>query len=151
MHQLNYKQKLPVSLEKAWDFFSSPKNLKIITPPYMGFDIKSDVSEKMYEGMVISYIVRPLLNIPVKWVSKITKVEEPFMFIDEQLKGPYKIWEHKHKFKEIEGGIEAEDIIDYKLKPVFISKLVNIITVRKRLEEIFDFRRNKLEEMFGKY
>lgn len=151
MHQLYYKQKFPVSLEKAWEFFSSPKNLKIITPPYMGFDISSDISEKMYEGIIISYVVRPFLNIPVKWVSKITKVEEPHYFIDEQIKGPYKIWKHQHKFKEIEGGIEAEDIIDYKLKPEIISRPVNYLIVKKQLEEIFDYRSKKMEELFGKY
>jgi len=76
---------MPISINEAWEFFSSPANLKLITPQYMGFDITSEnADEKMYPGMIIIFNVRPLLNIPLRWVTEITQVKEPFYFVENQ-------------------------------------------------------------------
>ena len=106
MKRLKVEQFLPISLEKAWDFFSSPKNLNEITPPEMTFKILYDIPEKMYEGLMISYKVSPMLNIPLDWVTEITHIKENEFFVDEQRLGPYSIWHHEHHFKEIDGGVE---------------------------------------------
>ncbi len=150
MHTLKTVQKLPISLNEAWDFFSSPKNLKIITPPYMGFDITSGGENKMYAGQIITYIVKPVLGIPMEWVTEITHVQEPFYFVDEQRFGPYSLWHHKHFFKEIPGGVEMSDLVHYKIPLGLIGKIMNQIYIKNKLKEIFDYRYQTLENMFGK-
>ena len=97
VYQIFKKQKLPISVEEAWEFISSPNNLKTITPDYMGFDILTkDLPDKMYAGMIISYIVTPVLSIKTNWVTEITQVKELEYFVDEQRDGPYSIWHHQH-------------------------------------------------------
>jgi len=151
-HTLKVIQKLPASPDKTWDFLSSPDNLKNITPENMGFVINSEFNgEKMYPGMIISYIVKPMLGIKVKWVTEITHVQEPNYFVDEQRFGPYKFWHHKHFLKVIDGGIEMTDIVHYKLPFWFMGDLINFLFVRKKLEKIFEYRYKKLEGIFGVY
>ena len=149
MHRLIQKQFLPIDLATAWDFFSSPANLPAITPPELGFKIKSDLPEKMYPGMFIKYTVTPLLGIPLEWVTEITHVEEGRFFVDEQRVGPYAIWHHQHHFEEVEGGIHMTDIVDYKLPLGFIGNLFHNSIVKPRLDNIFEFRKKVLEEKFG--
>jgi ligand-binding SRPBCC domain-containing protein len=151
IYSLHTIQKLPISIDEAWKFFSNPKNLKIITPDYMGFDIVSGGDRPMYAGQIIQYIVKPVAGLKTKWVTEITHVNEPFHFVDEQRFGPYSLWHHKHFFREIEGGVEMEDIVDYKLPFGLIGRAVHQPVVRKKLEEIFAFRKKKLLELFGEY
>lgn len=151
LHSLTTVQKLPISIEEAWSFFSSPKNLKVITPDYMGFEITSDLGDgKMYPGQIISYIVTPVLNIPLEWVTEISHVSEPHYFVDEQRFGPYSFWHHKHFFKAIEGGVEMTDTVHYKVPFGPIGDLANVLFVKNKLKEIFDYRYQKLENLFGK-
>lgn len=151
IYTLHKKQNIPISKEEAWKFLSDPKNLKKITPEYMGFDIVSGADKEMYPGQIIEYIVRPVLGIPNKWVTEITHVVENKFFVDEQRFGPYALWHHKHFLKDIPGGVEMEDLIHYKVPFGIIGQLVNPILVRPKLEEIFEFRRKKLIELFGEY
>jgi len=151
MHQLRQTQDLPLSLKEAWDFFSSPKNLKTITPPYMGFDIVGECPDEMYEGAFIQYKVKPLFNFPTTWVTEITHVKAPHYFVDEQRHGPYKIWHHQHFFEEIEGGVRMTDIIDYRLPMGALGKVMHPIIVRKKLNEIFRYRKEKLDQLFGEF
>ncbi|MBR9830965.1 SRPBCC family protein [Acidiluteibacter ferrifornacis] len=151
MHRLSRTSRLPISLEKAWDFFSSPKNLKEITPDYMGFDITCTLPEKMYPGMIITYKVKPLLGIPIGWMTEITHIEDKKFFVDEQRVGPYTIWHHQHHFKAIEGGVEMIDTVDYVLPLGLIGRALEPILVRGKLKEIFDYREKKVEELFGKF
>lgn len=151
MHRLKRISRLPISLDKAWDFFSSPQNLKEITPDYMGFDITCELPEKMYPGMVITYKVKPLLGIPIGWMTEITHIEDKKFFVDEQRVGPYTIWHHQHHFKAIEGGVEMIDTVDYVLPLGPIGRAVEPILVRGKLKEIFDYREKKVEELFGKF
>ena len=150
MHTLIKKQKLPISPEKAWEFFSSPLNLKDITPVHMGFHIISELPEKMYPGMIIIYRVKPLLGIPVKWVTEITHLKEKEFFVDNQLYGPYRTWHHQHIFKPVPGGVEMTDIVTYKIPLGFLGKLMNRILVKQQVEKIFNYRSRVLEEKFGK-
>jgi len=149
VYRLHKKQKMPISLDLAWDFLSDPKNLKTITPDYMGFHIVSGADRSMYAGQIIQYVVTPVLGIKTTWVTEITHIVERHYFVDEQRFGPYALWHHKHFLKAIDGGIEMEDIIDYKLPFGFLGTLFHSIMVKPKLEEIFNYRAKKLEELFG--
>lgn len=151
IYTLHAKQNLPISVKEAWDFLSSPKNLKTITPDYMGFNILSGAEKPMFPGQIIQYIVTPVLGIPTKWVTEITHVKDNEYFVDEQRFGPYALWHHKHFIKEIKGGVEMEDIIDYKIPLGIIGQLAHPIIVKPKLDEIFEYRRKKLIEIFGEY
>jgi ligand-binding SRPBCC domain-containing protein len=149
LYQLRRIQKLPISLEEAWAFFSSPANLKKITPPFMGFDIISGAGQTMFQGQIIQYTVKPVLGIPVSWVTEISHVVENKYFVDNQLFGPYALWHHKHFFKEIPGGIEMEDIVDYKLPFGIFGRIAHQLLVKQKLNEIFNYREKILKERFG--
>ena len=151
-HSIKTVQKIPVSLEDAWIFFSNYANLQKITPANMGFKVISKHHrEKMYPGQVIEYKVRPILNIPIYWMTEITHVGELKYFIDVQRKGPYSLWHHQHHFKEIEGGVEMTDIVHYKNPFGFIGEAANSLFVKSQLKKIFEYRFNKIEELFGKW
>lgn len=147
MYQLIRSQHLPISIEKAWDFFSSPGNLRLITPDDMAFEIIARKGKgKMVENDLIDYKVRPVMNFPVKWRTLITNVQEPYCFVDKQVKGPYKFWEHTHNFTEMQGGVLMEDKINYQLPYGYLGKLLYPF-VKKRLDHIFDYRTNKLNQL----
>ena len=149
MHQFIRKQFVKTDLQTCWDFFSSPANLKRITPSYMGFDVKTEVPTQMYEGLIIAYTVKPLLGIPVEWVTEITHVKDKSFFVDEQRKGPYTMWHHEHHFKAVEGGVEMTDIVSYIIPLGFLGKLVEPFLVKPKLEEIFAYRFKIVEEVFA--
>ena len=151
LYRLETVQNLPISQKEAWDFLSDPKNLKRITPEYMGFEILSGASDKMYAGQIIQYIVTPVMSIPTKWVTEITHVDEGKYFVDEQRFGPYALWHHKHFIKPIHKGVEMIDIIDYKIPFGILGQLVHPIIVAPKLKEIFEYRKHALNEMFGEY
>ena len=90
--KIHTKQKLPISVDEAWSFLSNPKNLKTITPSEMNFNIIDCDFKKVYPGQIIIYIVTPILNIPIKWVTEITHVVDKKYFVDEQRFGPYELW-----------------------------------------------------------
>lgn len=151
IYRLHKKQNLPISVNEAWEFLSNPKNLKTITPDYMGFNILSGADRPMFAGQIIQYIVTPVLGIKTKWLTEITHVIDKHYFVDEQRFGSYALWHHKHFIKAIEGGVEMEDIIDYKLPFGILGQMVHPILVKPKLDEIFNYRTQKLEELFGKY
>ncbi len=140
-------------MEIAWDFFSSPANLAKITPTYMGFEVTSTFqnSQKMYPGQIITYKVSPLLGLKMNWMTEITHVAENSFFVDEQRFGPYALWHHQHHFKEIEGGIEMTDIIDYVLPLGILGVFANYLFVKKQLNQIFEHRFKVVEQLFGKF
>ncbi|MCX7994075.1 MAG: SRPBCC family protein [Fimbriimonadales bacterium] len=143
------EQVIPAPLDVVWDFFSSPVNLKTITPPYMGFDILTPVPDKMEAGLIIAYTVRPLFNIPMTWVTEITHVEPMRFFVDEQRFGPYRFWHHRHTFTPVENGVHMQDLVYYALKQPLVDGIIDKLLVRPRIEEIFEFRRRKIVELFG--
>lgn len=150
IYELHKKQNLPISLDEAWDFLSDPKNLKTITPDHMGFDITSSDMRPMYQGQIIEYKVSPFPGIKSKWVTEITHVVPKKHFVDEQRFGPYALWHHKHFLKEIDGGVEMEDLIHYKL-PMGVFGRVAAPLVKKKLQEIFEYRKEKLLEIYGPF
>jgi ligand-binding SRPBCC domain-containing protein len=143
-------QKIPISIDEAWDFFSSPANLAKITPDNLGFKMVSSYhGNKMYAGQIIEYIVKPLAGIPMYWMTEITQVVDKEYFIDEQRYGPYSLWHHQHHFKVIEGGVEMTDIVHYKIPLGFLGRIANSILVRNQLKKIFTYRFTKTNALLG--
>jgi len=149
LHTLRAVQRLPVSLSEAWAFFSDPRNLGRITPPWMRFEVLSPLPDRIYAGLLITYRVRPVAGIPVTWVTEITHVREPHLFVDDQRVGPYRFWHHQHLFREVPGGVEMEDIVHYALPFGWLGLIVHRLVVAPRLREIFAFRRRVLERLFA--
>lgn len=150
MYLLKAVQTLPIPIEQAWSFFSSPKNLSVITPEKLRFEVKTDLPAKVYPGLFIKYSVRPLFNVPMTWVTEITHVIENQYFVDEQRIGPYKIWHHEHHFETTEEGVEMTDLVYFELPLSAIGRAFYPLLVKNNLAEIFQFRQEKLEELFGK-
>jgi ligand-binding SRPBCC domain-containing protein len=139
---------LPITPEQAWTFFSSPRNLNEITPADMTFHITSEIPDEMYEGLFITYKLKPLLNIPVSWVTEITHIKNQSYFIDEQRVGPYRMWHHEHHFREVPGGVEMTDILHYDVGKSIFGWMASKLFVDQRVKEIFEFREKKLRELF---
>jgi len=148
LHRLDRTQFLPVSPADAWDFFSDPRNLCLITPPDLGFAITSPVPERTYPGLIVTYTVTPFLGLAVRWVTEITHCEPPEFFVDEQRFGPYRFWHHQHHFRQVPGGVEMVDIVHYRLPFAPLGEVAAPL-VATRLRRIFDFRRESLESRFG--
>ena len=149
-YQLYREQQLNCDLETAWRFFSSPNNLSKITPPDMDFIVLSDVdNQEIFEGMIIDYTVSPILNIPMKWKTRINQVELNKNFTDFQENGPYKYWNHFHEFIPNEKGVLIKDTVDYELPFGIIGDIAHRVFVHKKLASIFDFRYTVLEKMFN--
>lgn len=142
-------QHINASLEECWSFFSNPKNLQIITPKSMGFEVTDYDDKLMYAGQIIQYKITPLLGIKLNWMTEITVVKENSYFIDEQRFGPYTLWHHKHFFEATANGTQMTDIVHYALPLGFIGRIMNALVVRNELKTIFEYRHKKVEEIFN--
>lgn len=150
-HELYREQQLNCDLQTAWDFFSSPMNLPKITPKDMAFTVLSEQkTNKIFEGMIIDYTVSPLLGIPLKWKTRITSVIPNRSFTDFQEKGPYKLWNHHHEFIPNEKGVFMIDKVDYELPFGVLGNIAHALFVKKKLEKIFNYRFQILENLFNK-
>jgi len=149
IHTLQQEQVLPISMEEAWGFFSSPQNLDEITPEDLGFKVISVPEGQMHEGQIISYKVKLAPFIWVTWVTEIKCVEDGVSFIDEQRFGPYKFWHHRHQFEELDDGVLMKDLVHYALPFGIFGAIAHAVFVRKKLKWVFDSRRKALEEKFG--
>jgi ligand-binding SRPBCC domain-containing protein len=148
-YQFKREQNFNQPVGAVWAFISNPENLKKITPDYMGFDIVSgELPDSMYEGMIISYRVSPLLGIKTTWVTEITQVEPNRYFIDEQRVGPYKLWHHQHILEPTENGTLMKDIVSYQPPLGPLGALANRLVIKGKLKEIFDYRFKVLEDFF---
>lgn len=150
-YQLKREQHLYCDIETAWKYFSSPENLSKITPGEMNFIVLTKLDgREIYPGMEIEYTVSPLFHIPLKWKTRIIQVEYQKSFTDLQEKGPYKYWKHFHEFIPNEEGVLMKDTVDYELPFGFIGTLAHDLLVKKKLEDIFNFRYRVLENSFNK-
>ncbi len=145
---LERSQVLPITIEKAWDFFSNPLNLAKITPVEMKFRVTSSPQGPIYAGQIITYTVRPLLRVTVNWTTEITHVKAPHFFVDEQRFGPYRFWHHQHRFREVEGGVEVSDLVHYLPHQEQLAGFINSLIIAPRLKKIFDYRSKVLAELF---
>jgi ligand-binding SRPBCC domain-containing protein len=149
LHVLERRIEIPVNLNEAWSFFSNPGNLSLITPPWLGFRMKSEAPERIYPGLILTYTVSPFFGLPVNWVTEITQVREPEFFVDDQRTGPYRFWRHRHTFRETGKGVEINDIVHYALPLGPLGDIVHELVVKKQLREIFDYRSAYLRIKFG--
>ncbi|MFC4163283.1 hypothetical protein ACFOWU_06450 [Epilithonimonas zeae] len=149
-HQLKREQQLNCNIEKAWAFFSSANNLSVITPKDMNFTVLTQLeNDDIFEGMIIDYHVSPLFNIKMNWQTEIIKVDYLKSFIDFQVKGPYKLWHHYHEFVENDEGVLVKDVVDYELPLGFLGEIAHNLFVKKKLDHIFDYRKEVLELLFN--
>ncbi len=142
--------RLPIPVSEAWDFFSDPRNLERITPPSLGIRITSELPPRMHPGMLVTYGIRVFPGIPLRWVTEITHVVEPTLFVDEQRFGPYRFWHHQHTFRAVEGGTTVEDLVHYALPFGPAGRIFGGALVRRQLAAIFSFRTKFLEDTFGR-
>lgn len=149
IYKLEDTQIVPASLKETWKFFSQPQNLKEITPPGFGFEVQGKPEKRIYPGMLIEYRVRPLLGIPLTWLTEITQVRDQEYFCDEQRAGPYRIWHHEHFF-EAQGGktTRMRDLVTYAL-PFGLAGRIALPIVRSKLRKIFEYRRDAVIRIFG--
>jgi len=149
VYSIKTVQLIRTDIDTAWDFFSSPVNLKTITPSGLGFDIISKHhGDKMYPGQIIEYKVSPVLGIPLYWMTEITHVQDKAFFVDEQRFGPYSMWHHQHHFTPTPKGVEMTDIVHYKLPLWILGDIAHAVFVRRQLQQIFDYRFKKVDELF---
>ncbi|MCG8701489.1 MAG: SRPBCC family protein [Bacteroidales bacterium] len=148
--QFKRTKRIDASHQEVWKFISNPQNLGKITPPQMGFLITSDLPAEMYAGMIISYKVKPLLGIPVTWVTEITSVEKGRYFVDEQRIGPYSMWHHQHIIEPSSNGngVIMHDIVSYKPPFGFIGSMINHLVIDRKLNEIFNYREIAINKFF---
>ena len=150
VHSLSQEQKIPVPIDQAWEFFSSPRNLEAMTPPKMGFRIVSLPSEILYEGEIIEYSVKVLPGVWIPWVSEIKALKMGESFVDDQISGPFKFWHHRHSFEETTGGTVVKDLIHYSVGFSFFGEIARVLVVKNQLAKMFEHRRLVLNEKFGK-
>lgn len=150
IYQLYREQQLCCDLSEAWTFFSNPDNLSEITPKNMGFVVLTkNAGDIIYEGMEIDYTVSPLLGIPMKWKTHILQVDFQKSFTDFQAKGPYKFWNHHHEFILNADGVLMKDTVDYELPFGILGQIAHYLFVKKKLNEIFDYRFQYLNKKFN--
>ena len=149
IRQIQRKIRLKLNIQDAWEFFSSPCNLKIITPPELNMKITSSPPDSIYSGLIITYKVHPFLSVPLLWVTEITHVQEPYFFVDEQRYGPYRMWHHQHRLTPVDGGVEVEDLVHYIMPFGIVGEILRNLWIQRRLEEIFHFREQMLVQRFG--
>jgi ligand-binding SRPBCC domain-containing protein len=149
IYTLKSVKEVKTSIDKAWDFFSSPKNLSKVTPNDMSFKVTSELSDNMYIGQIISYQVCPFPGLKMNWVTEITHINNKMFFVDEQRFGPYKMWHHEHLFLQKGEYVEMTDKVSFKVPFGFIGRLFTPFIVIPQLKKIFNYRNQKIEETFN--
>ena len=147
IYELRRKVTLPAPVEDVFSFFSKAENLNLITPPWLHFKILTPPPIHMGKNALIDYAIK-LLGLRMTWKTEITDWKPPDRFIDRQIKGPYRVWEHTHLFKEKEGHTQMEDIVRYAVPGFVLSPFIHFLFVRPRLERIFAFREQRILELF---
>lgn len=144
IYRLHRRQKLPLSPKEAWEYCSTPTTLECSTPPFLRFEIQSELPDSAYSGAIIVYRIRAIAGIPMTWVTEVKQVNKPFMFVDEQRLGSFKFWHHQHRFHKLDRGVEIEDILHYAMPLGWVGRLLHWLIIRNRVRLIFDFRRDYL-------
>ena len=140
---LERTQQVAVELERAFEFFADPQNLAEITPPWLHFRIL-EAPERARRGALIRYRLR-IKGVPVRWLTEITEWRPPHTFTDVQRSGPYRLWEHTHRLTPLAAGTEIYDHVRYRVPG---GAVVDRVLVRPLLVEIFDYRRDRIAELF---
>ncbi len=151
MHQLEREVVLDCSPDTLWEFLSTPVNLNEMTPPSLHFQILSAVPDAIYNGLTLLYEIQIPLFGKRLWLTEIKHLQEGTFFVDEQRLGPYRLWYHQHRIESVENKkTRMSDLVIYQLPYGAIGAFVHRFWVKKRLEEIFDYRERRLLELFGR-
>jgi hypothetical protein len=145
---LHTEQWLPRPIEEVFAFFSDAYNLDVLTPPWLHFRILTPRPIVMHEGTQIEYRLR-WHRLPIYWRTQIGSWEPPFRFLDQQIKGPYQKWVHEHTFERCEGGTLMRDRVEYAVYGWILEPLLVRFLVGRDVERIFEYRRQKMQELFG--
>ena len=149
IYRVEFTQLVKAPMSKVWDFFSSPANLGKITPAEMNFKIVEMDGDRMFLGQKIRYRVTVMPMVRVTWVTEITEAVENKSFVDEQRKGPYSLWRHRHTFEEAPGGVLMADVVEYAIPFGFIGRIANALFVAREVRRIFAFRFEAVERIFN--
>jgi hypothetical protein len=147
-YTLSFEQQVARPRPEVFDFFSRAENLEALTPPWLNFKILEVKPQPVRQGTLINYSLR-VHGIPLRWTSEITEWEPPHHFVDLQLRGPYKLWRHEHRFEARDGGTLIADTINLALPLGVLGQLAYKIKVKSDIEEIFTFRKEKIRALFG--
>ncbi len=135
--------------DEVFAFFSRAENLNAITPHWLHFEILTPLPIKMERQIRIDYSLR-LVGLRFLWKTEITEWQPPDLFVDKQIKGPYRHWEHRHRFEQKAQGTLMQDIVRYALPGFVLSPVLHFFLVRPRLEKIFSYREEALLRFFNK-
>jgi ligand-binding SRPBCC domain-containing protein len=149
VHLLERSQRVELPLERAFEFYGDARNLETITPPWLGFEVRTPPPLEMWVGTLIDYRLK-LHGVPVRWRTRIQAWEPPLRFVDVQVEGPYRLWEHAHGFEPAEGGTLIRDLVRYALPLGPLGLLAHRLFVRRDVERIFDYRREAVAERLGR-
>lgn len=149
LYTIRHSIDLNTTIDDAWNFFSNPQNLSVLTPPSLGFRIRSADEGAIYPGQILTYELHPIARIPMTWVTEITHVRKPNYFVDEQRAGPYKLWHHQHIIEEISNGVRVRDIVDYQMRFGIFGSAAHALIVSRQLREIFAYRTQALNRFFN--
>lgn len=149
IYQLYRRQVLALPIYEAWDFFSSPYNLNEITPDFFNVTVTSKVPDRIYSGLMISYVMKAVLGIPMAWLSEVSHCDEPKRFVYEQRIGPFKFWSHEICLTEQPNGIVMEDIVFYAMPLGWLGQALNKLIIAQKLDNIFTVRYKYLETRWG--
>ena len=148
VYTLKYKTIINRSINDVFDFFKSPENLSELTPKKLNFVILTPTPIKMKDGQLIDYTIT-LFGKKIHWRTMITDYVDREMFVDQQIKGPYLLWHHKHQFNEIDNGVEMIDEVNYSMPFGFLGEIIHFIYIRKELEYIFRYRSKIISNLFN--
>jgi ligand-binding SRPBCC domain-containing protein len=143
VHTLTRRAQLPHSIERVFHFFSRAENLEAITPPWLRFRIVTPAPIEMREGALIEYSLR-LHGLPIRWLTRIEEWRPPHRFVDVQLRGPYRLWEHTHTFTTRDSGTEMADTVRYALPVGPLGEIARRLVVARDLRSIFDYRAREI-------
>jgi ligand-binding SRPBCC domain-containing protein len=138
-HRLERVQLVPAAREQVFEFFSAAQNLERLTPPFLKFQILSPLPIEMKRGQFIEYSIS-LGGVPMNWLTEIIEWQPNDRFVDLQLRGPYRYWHHLHEFRDVAGGTEMRDVVDYELPLGPLGAIAHRVMVKRLLERIFAFR-----------
>jgi ligand-binding SRPBCC domain-containing protein len=148
-YQLTDHFEVAADADRAWQFFSTAENLPLITPPWLAFTMAMEESATIAQDAVLDYTIR-WAGIPIKWRTRIIDWSPPRQFIDLQVRGPYRLWHHQHRFEPASGGGTAcFDRVVYALPVPLVGRLIHPLMVRRQLLEIFRYRRRVIGQHLG--
>jgi ligand-binding SRPBCC domain-containing protein len=139
---------VPLPIGDVFPFFSEPRNLARITPPWLRFEIRTSGELEMRKGANIDYTIR-WFGLPMGWTSVITEYDPPHSFVDEQVRGPYAYWRHRHEFTPDARGTIVSDRVTYALPLGWLGRIAHVTIVKRQLLAIFRYRQKAICELLG--